>query len=113
MEKKIKRIYVDSTVVSGMFDYHMPERVKHTTQFWDAVQRGEFVVIASDVLEEEQEEAPKCVRDFFDGLSEAQIERVESTDESDRLATPLTEKDFYDDERFIFDPKQYPKSGGR
>jgi predicted nucleic acid-binding protein len=86
MSKKIKRVYVDSTVVSGMFDYHMPERVEQTARFWDAMQRGEFVIIASDVLDDEQEDAPQHVRDFFDGLPEKHIERVVSTEDSDRLA---------------------------
>jgi predicted nucleic acid-binding protein len=84
--EKNKRVYVDSTVVSGMFDYHMPERVEQTKRFWDAMQRGEFIIIASDVLGEEQEDAPQHVRDFFATLPQTQIERVVSTDESDRLA---------------------------
>jgi len=86
MSKQTKRIYVDSTVVSGMFDSHMPDRVAQARQFWDAMQQGSFVVIASDVLEEEQDDAPPRVRDFFDGLPESQIERVVSTNESDQLA---------------------------
>ena len=86
MSKKTKRIYVDSTVVSGMFDYHMPERVEQAKLFWDAMQRGDFVVIASDVLDEEQEDAPQHTRDFFASLPQTQIERVVSTNESDQLA---------------------------
>jgi len=86
MEKKVKRVYVDNTVVSGMFDYHLPERVKHTKLFWDAVQRGEFVIIVSDVLADEAVRAPKHVRNFFDDLPKIQIKRIDSTDESDNLA---------------------------
>jgi len=33
-----QRIHADSTVVSGMFDYHMPERVEQAKQFWEAMQ---------------------------------------------------------------------------
>ena len=87
MERKVKRVYVDSTVVSGMFDYHLPERVAKTKLFWDAMQRGDFVIIASDVQGDELRKAPEHVRDFFAALPKSRIERVVSTDESNRLAT--------------------------
>jgi predicted nucleic acid-binding protein len=86
MSEKIKRVYVDSTVVSGMFDYHMPERVEQTGRFWQAVINGEVRIIASDVLDEESGQAPQHVQDFYEGLPESQIERVVSTKESNRLA---------------------------
>ena len=87
MKKEVKRVYVDNTVVSGMFDYHLPERVKHTTLFWQAVIDGKIRVIASDVLEDEAESAPLRVREFFENLPESQIEQIKSTEESDNLAT--------------------------
>jgi predicted nucleic acid-binding protein len=86
MEKKIKRVYVDNSVVSGMFDDHLPERVEQTRRFWQAVINGEIRVIASDVLRNELDDAPMHVREFFDNLPELQIERVVSTNVSDRLA---------------------------
>ena len=33
MEKNVKRVYVDNSVISGMFDNHLPERVKQTALF--------------------------------------------------------------------------------
>jgi hypothetical protein len=69
-----------------MFDDHLPERVKQTTQFWNAMQRGGFVIIASDVLADEAGKAPQLVRDFFAALPKTQIEQIESTTESNRLA---------------------------
>jgi predicted nucleic acid-binding protein len=81
-----RRVYVDNSVISGMFDDHMPERVKQTGLFWQAVISGEIRIIVSDVLEDEAENAPQHVRDFFDNLSELQIEHCVSTDESNRLA---------------------------
>jgi len=82
-----QRVYVDNSVVSGMFDTHMPERVEHMRQFWQAVIDGKFRIIASDVLKKEVSDAPQHVRDFFNDLPETQIEQIESTDESDDLAT--------------------------
>ena len=87
MHTEIKRVYVDNSVISGMFDDHLPERVKQTTLFWQAVIDGNIRVIVSDVLADEAVKAPKPVRDFFAALPKSQIEHVESTEESDRLAT--------------------------
>jgi len=86
MNKKTWRIYVDSSVVSGVFDYHMPERVEQAKRFWNDVNSGKIRIVASDVLKEELDVAPQHVREFFDDLPESQIERVVSTSESDNLA---------------------------
>jgi len=86
MEKKIKRVYVDNSVVSGMFDDHLPERVKQTSRFWQSVIDGNLRIIVSDVLEGENKRSRQNIQDFFKGLPESQIERVVSTDESDCLA---------------------------
>ena len=84
MNKKIKRIYVDSSVASAMFDSN--DHPEKTRAFWQAVIDGEVIVIASDVLQDELDDAPEHVRDFFDNLPKSQIERIVSTDESDSLA---------------------------
>jgi predicted nucleic acid-binding protein len=83
MSEKIMRIYVDTSVVNGAFAQRFAQNTK---PFWDAVRRGEIVVIASDLLDDELEKAPQHIRDFFDGLPESQIDRVVSTEESHRLA---------------------------
>ncbi len=78
-----KRVYVDSSAVGGVFNARVAEQ---TQPFWDAVERGEVTIILSDVLKNEVDAAPQCVRDFFASLPESQIERVVSTKESDALA---------------------------
>ena len=65
MSDKIKRVYVDNSIVSGMFDDHMPERVEHMRLFWQAVIDGKIRIIASDVLDEEVADAPQRVRNFY------------------------------------------------
>ena len=77
------RMYVDTAVVGGKFDN---VHAFATQAFWDAVEKGDIVVLASDVLEEEVERSPQHIRDFFDGLPASQVERMISTDESDALA---------------------------
>ena len=83
MTKKIRRIYVDASAVGGAFNKEFSHR---TAPFWNAVEKGEVIIIVSDVLEEEIKPAPECVRDFFSSLPESQIERTVLTDESDALA---------------------------
>ena len=84
MNKRIKRIYIDTSVVYGALSQKFGQDTK---PFWDAFQRGEVVIIASDVLDEELANAPKQVRDFYHLLPELRIERIVSTDESNKLAT--------------------------
>ena len=62
MTKKIKRVYVDSTVVGGKFNKRLAEQTK---PFWDAFDRGEIIVIVSDVLEYELEDAPERANNFL------------------------------------------------
>ena len=68
MEKRIKRIYVDSVAVGGKFNTRLAEQTK---PFWDAVERGDIRVIVSDVLAKEAVKAPQRVRDFLDSLPES------------------------------------------
>jgi len=84
MNKRIQRIYVDSSVASAMFDTN--DHPEKTRAFWQAVINGEIRIIASDVLRNELDDAPIHVQDFFDDLPKSQIERVESTEESNVLA---------------------------
>jgi len=82
-----ERVYVDNSVISGMFDDHLPERVEQTELFWQAVISDEIRILVSDVLKNEVASAPQRVRDFFGNLPESQIVLVTSTTESNRLAT--------------------------
>ena len=87
MEKKIKRIYVDTTVILGLYDYHLPERVEQTEQFWNDVKNGSICVIISDVLRVElKDDAIERVLQFIAELPESQVEQINATLESDNLA---------------------------
>ena len=82
------RVYVDTSVVGGMFD---PEFERRTESFWNAVQDGRIRIIASNILIEELENSPKHVREFFHSLPKAQVEHVTATEDSDRLAEQYIE----------------------
>jgi predicted nucleic acid-binding protein len=83
MGEKIRRIYVDTSVVNGAFAQRFAQDTK---PFWNAVQKGMVRIIVSDILEQEVKKAPQHIRDFLGSFSEAQFERIVSTNESDALA---------------------------
>lgn len=84
MDREIKRVYVDSSVVLGKFDVDESRR-QATELFWHAVQSGEIIAVVSNVLADEL--ASEQAWQFFADLPNTQIERTESTEESNRLAT--------------------------
>ncbi len=57
MPPRVRRVYVDSSVVGGAFNKRIAEE---TRPFWDAVRRGEIVVIFSDVLDDEMQNVKCC-----------------------------------------------------
>jgi hypothetical protein len=61
----------------------IPQKRNH---FGMLVFDGKIRVVLSDVLEDEIKQSPQHVRDFFANIPESQIERIASTDESNRLA---------------------------
>ena len=83
MEKKIKRVYIDSSVVYGA---PAKEFSEDSRRFWEAYRNGEFTLIVSDVLDEEIERAPQSIRDRFDALLKFPIEWADSTSQSEDLA---------------------------
>jgi predicted nucleic acid-binding protein len=83
MIKMPKRVYVDASVIYGA---PKKEFSQDSRRFWEAFRRDEFMIIASDVLDDEIERAPQYVRDLYRSMSESQVERVESTEETDALA---------------------------
>ena len=50
--KKIK-LYLDSTVVSALYEPSMPERMQETLILWDDIKAGKYDVVFSEVLFEE------------------------------------------------------------
>ncbi len=78
-----KRIYIDTSVVGGQFD---TEFSADTIPFFDAVTKGQFIVIVSDLLEAELLRAPQHVKDFLTTLPLQQIENIQLTPDAANLA---------------------------
>lgn len=79
----IRRVYVDTSVVGGQFDQ---EFAWQTEPFWNAVRRGNVVVIVSDILRGEMVAAPPHVRTFFGDLLLLPVEYVKLSSEAENLA---------------------------
>ena len=84
MKEIVELVYVETSVVSGMFDEN--DHPIKTAPFWLAVENGRFRVLLSDVLEAEINKAPAVVQAFYKKISGQQVTRVYSTAESDALA---------------------------
>ena len=102
MERKVKRVYVDTTVVYGA---PAKEYSEDSRKFWQAVRNGK-IIIASDVLDEELERAPEHIRASFNALPKSLFERVDSIPASNALAAQylaenVVGKSSFDDCRHI------------
>lgn len=69
----IKRVYIDTSVVGGQFD---TEFSADTVPFFEAVSKGQFIIVVSDLLEAELLRAPQQVQDFLTTIPTEQIERI-------------------------------------
>ena len=82
-DKLIMRIYIDTSVVGGFYDAEFEEPTK---EFFSKVEKGEIVLVVSELLEAELLRAPERVRDHLDRYSREQIVIVELTEEANNLA---------------------------
>ena len=60
-----KRVYIDTSVVGGEFD---EEFAADTVPFFEAVEKGIFVIIIFDLLEAELLRAPAHIKNFLQTL---------------------------------------------
>ena len=86
----IQRIYIDTSVIGGLFDIEFSEDTK---AFFDRVESGELKVVYSEITNDELMEAPDKVKNFLKRLASKQKEFVEITPEVVNLAdTYIREK---------------------
>ena len=77
------RIYIDTSVVGGYYDKEFADA---TIRLFKKVERGEIVLVVSNLLEAELLRAPVQVRNHRDNYAPKQIERVTLTKEATDLA---------------------------
>ena len=78
-----QRIYIDTSVVGGFYDI---EFMDYTRPLFDKIKRGEIIVIYSNLLEKELQNAPEKVKEVIKTLPSENIEYIEINDESIDLA---------------------------
>lgn len=77
------RIYIDTSVVGGMFDEEFAEATK---DFFSRVDAGDFILVVSDLLTTELLRAPERVRNYLNRYEAGQIEVIRLSDEGRDLA---------------------------
>ncbi len=77
------RIYIDTSVVGGVFDDEFAEATK---DFFSRVDAGAFILVVSDLLTTELLRAPERVRNYLNRYDARQIEVIGLSDEDRDLA---------------------------
>ena len=96
---KSKRIYIDTSVISAIFDQRTPERMSLTKKMWENI--DDYEVYISNIVIDELKAAPEEKRKkFMDVISDFDI--LEVTDEVKELADEYIKeeifpKKYYDD----------------
>jgi len=88
--KMIQRIYIDTSVIGGLFDR---EFSKDTKPFFERVESGEFKIVYSEVTNDELMNAPEHVKHYLRNIKPSSKEFVTINQDATELAeTYLTEK---------------------
>lgn len=77
------KIYIDTSVVGGFYDKEFDDATK---KLFKKVEKGEIVLVVSELLQAELLRAPRHVRTHLDKYSKKQIQRVELSEEAKILA---------------------------
>jgi predicted nucleic acid-binding protein len=103
MNKKPK-VYLDTSVISHLFQDEKPEAQEYTLEFWEMIKNGEFDIYISRVVLEEIEKAPSEKREqMFVAIAKINCTNIEITDEVKLVASTFINKG-------ILPPKSVPDS---
>jgi len=78
-----QRVYIDTSVVGGFYDVEFRE---FTRPLFDKIKNGKIIVIYSDLLEKELQDAPERVKDVIKEMPIQNVEIVKISDEAIALA---------------------------
>jgi predicted nucleic acid-binding protein len=78
-DMKKLRVYIDTSVVGGCCDKKFE---KESRSLFAMADRGDVILIVSDILAEELESAPEGVRNVLAAVSEENLELVEVSEEA-------------------------------
>lgn len=77
------RIYIDTSVFGGLFDSEFEE---FTKPLFDRIHKGEFIVLFSNLTEEELKLAPQNVKSLVNNLELSHTEFIDENAEAIELA---------------------------
>lgn len=78
-----QRIYLDTSVIGGIFDEKFEV---NTNLLFNLVKLNQIIIVLSDLTENEIKLAPLRVNNFFYSLGEFNVEFINGSEESNRLA---------------------------
>jgi len=81
---KKQRIYLDTSVFGGYFDYEFKEWTK---PLFERIANGEFTILISTMLDEELEFAPEKIKNLLADLNDNITEFLKDNEEAISLAT--------------------------
>ncbi len=84
-----QRLYIDTSVFGGYFDV---EFEKVTKPFFDRILKREFIVVFSNITEQELQNAPQKVKDLMSMLPSDTSEYLQLTTEATELAQKYIEE---------------------
>ena len=78
-----QRIYIDTSVVGGFYDIEFQD---YTRPFFEKINNGVVIIIYSDLLEKELQNAPEKVKDVVNNIPVEFVESIKISDEAISLA---------------------------
>jgi predicted nucleic acid-binding protein len=78
-----QRVYIDTSVVGGFYDVEFQE---YTRPLFEKIKKGKIIIIYSDLLEKELQDAPEKVKEVIKKIPTEFVENIKISDESILLA---------------------------
>jgi len=93
----VKKVYLDTTVISALFDERTPERMAHTKTAWDEITACDVYI--SDIVLDELHSATPDLADKFNKVIEG-FNVLKSTKEAEKLAGIYVEHGIFPEKYF-------------
>jgi predicted nucleic acid-binding protein len=91
------KVYLDTSVISALFDERTPERLAMTSVFWSKL--SDYEVFISELVLEELEKANEQVRDkMFSAIKNFVV--LEISEETEKLAQIYVKQDIFPEKYF-------------
>jgi predicted nucleic acid-binding protein len=98
------KVYLDTSVISHLFQDEKPDEKEYTLEFWGKIKQGEFEVFISQVVDNEIRKAPaEKAEKMIAAISEIDHNEINLTDEIRSIAAELIKNG-------ILPPKSVPDS---